>query len=292
MSSDVAPGIRAIATIRGRVDEVLGERLRGWRQELAELDPSAADLVDEIERLIEAGGKRLRPAFLYWGYRAAGGVDGQEVVRAAAALELLHTFALVHDDLIDGVKERRGVPATVLAFAERAPERDPEVFGTGSAVVVGDLALVLATSLLRTSGFASDRVERAWSRFERTCLAMAAGQYLELRGLATVTMPEALAHLKGGAYTVEGPVAIGAALAGSPQEVDAILAAFARPAGEAFQLRDDLADGDAVPGVSRTTIDRLVDRAVEPLRDPRLEPEAAGALAAIVELFRTPGDPG
>ena len=292
MSSDVAPGIRAIATIRGRVDEVLGERLRGWRQELAELDPSAADLVDEIERLIAAGGKRLRPAFLYWGYRAAGGVDGQEVVRAAAALELLHTFALVHDDLIDGVKERRGVPATVLAFAKRAPERDPEVFGTGSAVVVGDLALVLATSLLRTSGFASDRVERAWSRFERTCLAMAAGQYLELRGLATVTMPEALAHLKGGAYTVEGPVAIGAALAGSPQEVDAILAAFARPAGEAFQLRDDLADGDAVPGVSRTTIDRLVDRAVEPLRDPRLEPEAAGALAAIVELFRTPGDPG
>ena len=292
MSSDVAPGIRAIATIRSRVDEVLAERLRGWRQELAELDPSAADLVDEIERLIAAGGKRLRPAFLYWGYRAAGGVDGQEVVRAAAALELLHTFALVHDDLIDGVKERRGVPATVLAFAERAPERDPEVFGTGSAVVVGDLALVLATSLLRTSGFASDRVERAWSRFERMCLAMAAGQYLELRGLATVTMPEALAHLKGGAYTVEGPVAIGAALAGSPEEVDAILAAFARPAGEAFQLRDDLADGDAVPGVSRTTIDRLVDRAVEPLRDPRLEPEAAGALAAIVELFRTPGDPG
>jgi hypothetical protein len=77
MSSDVAPGIRAIATIRGRVDEVLGERLRGWRQELAELDPSAADLVDEIERLIAAGGKRLRPAFLYWGYRAAGGVDGR-----------------------------------------------------------------------------------------------------------------------------------------------------------------------------------------------------------------------
>lgn len=292
MSSDVAPGIRAIATIRERVDEVLGDRLRRWRGELAALDPSAADLVDEVGRLIAAGGKRLRPAFLYWGYRAAGGADGRDVVRAAAALELLHTFALVHDDLIDGVKERRGVSTTALAFADRAPECDPEVFGTGSAVVVGDLALVLATSLLRTSGFPPDRLGRAWPRFEQMCLAMAAGQYLDLRGLVTVTTPEALARLKGGAYTVEGPVAIGAALAGASGEVDEALAAFARPAGEAFQLRDDLADGDAAPGVTATTIGRLVDLAVGALGDPRLEPEAARALAAITELFRTPGEPG
>jgi geranylgeranyl diphosphate synthase type I len=291
MSTDVAPGVRAIAAIRGRVDEVLGERLRSWRGELAGLDPSAADLVEELERLIAAGGKRLRPAFLYWGHRAASGTDGVELVRAAAALELLHTFALVHDDLIDGVKERRGVPATAVAFAARVPELDPEVFGSGSAIVVGDLALVLAISLLWSSGFPPERLERAWPRFEAMCLAMAAGQYVDLRGASDITAPEPIARLKGGAYTVEGPVAIGAALAGASEDVDAALAAFARPAGEAFQLRDDLADGDAAPGVTAGTIERLVDRAVESLRDPRLEPEAAEALAAIAELLRAPGEP-
>ena len=59
-------------------------------------------LVDEVRRLVEAGGKRIRPGFCYWGFRAAGGEDGgkadEAIVRVAAALELLHTMALVHDE--------------------------------------------------------------------------------------------------------------------------------------------------------------------------------------------------
>src|SRR3990170_2253391 len=106
-----------VEAVRSRVDAVLATELRARRAELEALDPSAGILVEELERLVGAGGKRLRPAFCYLGYRAAGGRDGEPVVRAAAALELLHTFALVHDDVMDEAVERRGVETTQVRFA-------------------------------------------------------------------------------------------------------------------------------------------------------------------------------
>src|ERR687891_268457 len=94
--------------------------------------PDAADLIDEIARVISAGGKRLRPAFCYWGFRAAGGRHGSAIVRAAASLELLHTFAIVHDDIMDDSDERRGEPTVHVRH------------GLGFALLTGDLALLLA----------------------------------------------------------------------------------------------------------------------------------------------------
>ena len=92
------PGVDAL---RARIDGTLGSFLAGVRAEMAARAPEALLPIDEVIRLVEVGGKRLRPVFCYWGYRAAGGVDGEPIERAAAALELLHTMALIHDDLMD-----------------------------------------------------------------------------------------------------------------------------------------------------------------------------------------------
>src|SRR5919201_5872797 len=112
--------------LAARVDAELTSFLAKRRDAVARLDPSATVLVDELGRLLAAGGKRIRPAFCYWGFRAAGGREGgsagEPIVRAAAALELLHTMALVHDDLIDDATERRGQPTTAVWFADRASE--------------------------------------------------------------------------------------------------------------------------------------------------------------------------
>lgn len=253
----------------------LDERLRAMDR----LDPAARPPILEIGRLLSAGGKRIRPAFCYWGFRAAGGEDrgnrDEPIVRAAAALELLHTMALVHDDLIDGAKERRGVPSTAAWFTERAEELEakgePTAFGHTMAVLVGDLAAVLADHLLLESGFSSDVLAAALAVYHPMREEMAIGQYLALTASGDVTVPSdrapRVAALKGGGYTVEGPLRIGAALAGGTDAVGECLSRFGRPLGEAFQLRDDLTDGDAAPGVTVETVNGRV-AAAEAALDP------------------------
>ncbi|MDQ3981964.1 MAG: polyprenyl synthetase family protein, partial [Actinomycetota bacterium] len=93
-----------IDELRREVDETIARDLERRAAAL----PEAKLLIDEMWRLTAAGGKRLRPAFCYWGFRTAGGSHGSEIVRAAASLELLHTFAIVHDDIMDASDERRG----------------------------------------------------------------------------------------------------------------------------------------------------------------------------------------
>ena len=109
--------------LRTRFDGALGSFLDGVRVEMAALAPDALLPIDEVIRLVGAGGKRLRPAFCYWGYRAAGGVDGEPIERAAASLELLHTMALIHDDLMDRSPERRGAPSSAIQLTEQARRR-------------------------------------------------------------------------------------------------------------------------------------------------------------------------
>src|SRR6266508_237226 len=96
-----APALRYLRFVppdlRARVDAALTAFLEGRREDVERIEPSAMPLVGEIRRLQDAGGKRIRPAFCYWGFRAAGGDDHDRIVRAATAIELLHTMALVHD---------------------------------------------------------------------------------------------------------------------------------------------------------------------------------------------------
>lgn len=272
--------------LRSRVEAALEAELAARRAELEALDPRAVALVDELRRLLAAGGKRLRPALCYLGYRAAGGADGEEIVRAGAALELLHTFALVHDDVMDETEERRGAATSHVRFAGVLGSATR---GRSAAILVGDLAAVLAESLLRRSGFPPEVLDAALDRFDRMRLAMAAGQYLDVAGAAVdLVAAERVARLKTAAYTAEGPLAIGAALAGAPSELEAALVAYGRALGEAFQLRDDLQDGCA-PAGARERASSLVDEALAALAGARGDPEALAALRALAEAIR-PGE--
>jgi geranylgeranyl diphosphate synthase type I len=214
--------------LRRAVDEDLESFLSRRAQEL----PENGKLIGELWRMISAGGKRLRPAFCYWGYRAGGGVHDDRILRVAASLELLHTFALVHDDIMDASDERRGEP-TVHAL-----------HGVPVAVLAGDLALVLADSRLLDSGFAAEPMGRAMDAYQMLRQEVIAGQYLDVvaGSNVTITEPEArrIAVLKSGRYSIEKPLIIGASLAGAPDDVAESLSAAGETLGEAFQFRDDL----------------------------------------------------
>jgi geranylgeranyl diphosphate synthase type I len=282
--------------LRARVDAALRTFLDARRDRVEGLDPAALRLVDEVRRLVDAGGKRIRPSFCYWGFRAAGGRDdadtGEAIVRAAAALELLHTMAIVHDDLIDGAKERRDVPSTGVWFSDHASELgapgDPRGFGASMAVLVGDVSAVWADGLLLASGFTPNALVPALAVYHDMREQMAVGQSLDVGGAAgDLEAVRRAAALKGGSYTVGGPLLIGAALAGGSTEVEGCLSRFGWPLGEAFQLRDDLEDGEAAAGVTRATVNGLVAEAKAAL-DPALLPaesiQALGELADMVAM--------
>ncbi|HEX2056890.1 MAG TPA: polyprenyl synthetase family protein [Actinomycetota bacterium] len=218
----------SIDELRRAVDDAIAAHLRRRAAAL----PEAQVLIDEMWRLTAAGGKRLRPAFCYWGYRVAGGAHGDAILHAAASLELLHTFAIVHDDIMDAADERRG-EETVHAR-----------HGVGVGILVGDLALVLADDAFMGAGFPPDATARAFAAYSRMRQEVIAGQYLDLsyaeRRDISVEEARRVAVLKSGRYSIDEPLAIGAALAGASGEFLARLAAFGSPLGEAFQLRDDL----------------------------------------------------
>ena len=142
------------ADLRERVEKALAAFLAEQRTLLAGIDPALDAVVDTIETFVLGGGKRLRPAFAYWGFRGAGGVDSDEVTAAVAALEFVQASALIHDDVMDASDTRRGEPAVHRRFERHARRRragtgDAEAFGAGAAILLGDLCLTWSDELLR-----------------------------------------------------------------------------------------------------------------------------------------------
>jgi len=236
------------ADLRERVDKALHEFLQRAVAPLAGLSPDLAPFGVVTETFVLDGGKRLRPAFCYWGHRAAGGDDSDALIRAAASLELLQACALVHDDVIDSSDTRRGAPSVHRRFAaihrSEGWHGDPEAFGSASAILLGDLALIWADTMLAESGLGVDALQRAFGVWDAMRVEVMCGQYLDVveqaRGGGSVERALRVARFKSAKYTVERPLHLGAALAGAGGDMLSALSAFGLPIGEAFQLRDDL----------------------------------------------------
>ena len=230
------------------VEAELDPLLRDERDRMVAGDPGVSRAFDELDRIVGAGGKRLRPLFCLLGYQAGRGEHGPEIFRSAAALELLHTFAIVHDDVMDRSRVRRGRPASWVELAEahrrEGMRGEPASFGVAAAVLVGDLALILADRAFMGSGFPADRLLPALDRYNQMRAEMVAGQYLDVLAAHSGSVGEAearrVAVLKSGLYTVEGPLQIGCLLAGGGPDLLTLLSAYGVPLGEAFQIRDDV----------------------------------------------------
>lgn len=236
-----APSSLAIVgeRVSSRIDALLAaERDRWWR-----VDDDLEHPFAMLRRFVARGGKRLRPTFCYWAFVGAGG-DREDpmIIDAGAGLELLHTFALLHDDVMDGSDLRRGEPAMHKAFASEhesgAWRGDAGRFGDGAAILVGDLAFVYADLMTRAIPAGARPV------FDEARVELCAGQYLDLIGMMRserdADRAAKIARYKSGKYTVERPLHFGAALAGHLDEFEKELSAVGLPLGDAFQLRDDV----------------------------------------------------
>ena len=227
-------------SIEARLDTLLEAEESRW----SALDSELRGPLVAIRQLVVAGGKRLRPAFCYWGFVGLGGSpDDPAWVDAGAAFELLHAFALFHDDVMDGSSTRRGERTIHLSYADRHDEGgwagEARRFGEGVAILVGDLAFVYADQLLHD---APPAARRLWTELR---IELNIGQYLDIvgtaRGERSRVIAERIARFKSAKYTIERPLHLGALLAdpGSAAMLPA-LSAYGLPLGDAFQMRDDV----------------------------------------------------
>ncbi|MCU1536586.1 MAG: polyprenyl synthetase family protein [Humibacillus sp.] len=235
-----------------RTDAVLAEVCMELEQQWRERCPEPADLLraDLPEHLrswlLPAAGKRLRPVMCHWGWVSAGGAvraDGRDdVVTVCAALELVHLFALVHDDVMDRSDSRRGRTTTHVDAAEQHDAAgafgDPALFGDSIAILFGDLALTESWVLV---GTLPAPLQRAWGDMLRELVQ---GQLLDVTGAAArrrdLGQARRVARLKSGAYTVQRPLLLGALAARADAPTLSALATYGGHLGEAFALRDDV----------------------------------------------------
>jgi geranylgeranyl diphosphate synthase type I len=237
--------------LRTRVDEVLAGFLVAQADILDGVSPQCREVIESVVALM-SGGKRLRPAFCYWGWRGAGGAPSDPIVTAAAGLEMFQAAALIHDDVIDGSDLRRGMPAVHRRFAAlhaaEGWQGDGDRFGVAAAVLAGDLCMVWTEELFSGSGLEPARLAAARALFDRMRTELLGGQYLDVLTQASPE-PEPSAALeralrvirfKSAKYSVEHPLLIGATLAGAGPRLLSAYSEYGLAVGEAFQLRDDL----------------------------------------------------
>jgi geranylgeranyl diphosphate synthase type I len=298
------PSLHAIAV---RVDERLARMFDAEVTRWEAVDPAIAAPLRALRHLVDAGGKRLRPAFCYWAFVGAGGdPDDPRIIDAGAAFELLHAFALVHDDVMDGSDTRRGAPTTHVEFGRQHEaggwRGEDRRYGEGVAILIGDLSHVYADMLLGEVG--ADAVA-VWNELR---LELNVGQYLDLLGTARgdvdLGAARRIARYKSGKYTIERPLHLGAAMAGRLGQLGPALSAYGDPLGEAFQLRDDLLgafgdealtgkpvgddlrEGKPTPLLALATAaaDEHQRRVLATVGEPDLSPEAVAEVQQVLRL--------
>lgn len=239
--------------LRAQVQAVLDAFHDEHAAQLAPLGPEMSSLIDPVQALLR-GGKRLRAAFCYWGYRAAGGEHSTAIVRVATAMEVFQAAALLHDDVMDRSDTRRGAPTAhrVLAATHRAHgwEGDADRFGEAGAILAGDLCLNWTDELYSTSGLPEAELARGRAVFDLMRTQLMGGQYLDVlesvrpwESTSTqdrIERARLVIRYKSAKYTVEQPLLIGATAFGVDDDTAAALSRYGLDLGEAFQLRDDL----------------------------------------------------
>jgi len=248
--------------LRTDVAGALADHLQALGHELEAYGQHAGALVEALRTMLD-GGKRLRPAFCYWSWRAHASdrataqrtaADRRTVLRVGAALELFQAAALFHDDVMDASDTRRGRPSAHRHFEAVHREAGwvgpPDGFGEAAAILLGDLALVASEREFAAATSSAPPAVRTAARevFDRMRSEVTVGQYLDVLaqalpwgdGTEDEERARAVVRAKSARYSVEHPIVLGAVLAGASPDAVERCRRVGLALGEAFQLRDDL----------------------------------------------------
>lgn len=236
---------------RARFEPALKGFLSDAHQRIQTLDPWGVTLVEAITDFSLRGGKRIRPALVQLGYEATGGDPDDRLLQPAVAVELAHSFLLIHDDIMDRSKVRRHRPTAhrwlrdrLAAISPGWSSADLDHFGNSLAIVAGDLCSMLSMRALASADYPPDRITAATRRLIEVVTVTTVGQAVDLtlgrQSELDERRIEQVHMLKTGTYSLEGPLHLGVILADGSTELRRQLSRFAVPLGIAFQVRDDI----------------------------------------------------
>jgi geranylgeranyl diphosphate synthase type II len=252
-------------TAKRLIDTYIERFCQSRSLEAMEVGASYFQLWQSIEKLVLAGGKRLRPFMILATYQAyKPDADLEDIIPAAAAHELIHLAMLIHDDIIDRDSVRYGVENVSGQYLKHYGQffqdnLELSHMSLSAALLAGDVLIADAHHMLQKTNAPIERVSRAQTIFNGEIFEVVGGELLDMEmsflppGVVTA---DTIAIYKTASYSFVGPLTTGAVLAGAPEEDIATLKQLSIFLGVGYQLRDDVLGtfGDAeVTGKSTTT---------------------------------------
>lgn len=237
-----------LAEIAKKLDTLILEILDEEIDSTSHIHPRIPELIEYTSALAD-GGKRLRGAFVYYGYLMHGGKNLDEILKIAAAIELSHTYLLIHDDIMDKGNFRRGTPTIHKIYRNNyihltGEKENSWHFGESIGICAGDILCHIAGMIMAQADFDADLQVKALQKYHRLITDTGYGQvldvFLELNEAAEEEDIIRVHHYKTGEYTYQNPLQIGAILAGATEKELETLKNYAIPGGIAFQLQDDI----------------------------------------------------
>jgi geranylgeranyl diphosphate synthase, type I len=240
--------IEMLKNYKKRIEPYLKGYFDRKMKEAEKIDSLAKQATKIIAEFTLAGGKRIRPALVYYGYLASGGKDGKEILEASMGIELIHSFLLIHDDIIDRDKKRHGIMTVHEKYKkigkQISPKKDNAHFGNSMAIVAGDLAYSMANEIVFKAKFPPEIIIKALDKLQDIVYATIPGEMMDvvMENRGTATEKEILRMFEGktSRYTFEGPLHFGSILSGNAREMLPAFSRYSMPLGKAFQIRDDI----------------------------------------------------
>ncbi len=213
-----------------KLDEILLEFLKETKKTNTKLLPFAKSLVNSCK-----GGKRIRGVLVNLGYEIASPKSySNDIFKVGAAFEILHTALLIHDDIIDQSPQRRGQPSLYTALGGSH-------YGISQAISVGDIGLYLPIKIITKTSFSAEVKIKALNYFSQMLINTGWGQIMDVLKDKDKKFIDLFKTAK---YTIAGPLQLGAILAGAKDNLIKKLGEFGENIGIAFQIQDDILDGE------------------------------------------------
>lgn len=216
------------------------------------VSPWAVSFAEDLKKYIMAGGggKRVRPALMYFGYLMLGGKKPKDMLKASVSVELLHACFLIQDDIIDRDNMRHGEKTMHFLYDGwarknlRLNSKESYHYGVSQGICLADVAFEMSFAALIGSSFGEKVKLRALEKMTKIVYETANGEMSDVLAENTKRVSDKQAinvmEYKTARYTIEGPLHLGAIFAGADEKTMKNLSDFSIPLGIAFQIQDDI----------------------------------------------------